>query len=130
MAKCCQPIPPEPITGFITRGQGVTIHRADCIQVLNISEPERLIAVEWGETAAVYPIPIVLKAYRRPNIIEEIVAILRGQKINTPKTKSTSVGNIMTISLVVEVKSLEQLNWLLQKLESLPNVVEAYRQRW
>mgnify|MGYP002622969760 CR=1 FL=1 len=130
MAKCCQPIPPEPITGFITRGQGVTIHRSDCVQVQNISEPERLIAVEWGNDAAVYPIPIVLKAYRRPNIIEEIVAILRGQKINTPKTKTTSVGNIMTISLVVEVKSLEQLNWLLQKLESLPNVVEAYRQRW
>jgi GTP pyrophosphokinase len=130
MAKCCQPIPPEPITGFITRGQGVTIHRTDCKQVLNISEPERLIAVEWGDDAAVYPIPIVLKAYRRPNIIEEIVAILRGQKINAPKTKTTSVGNIMTISLVVEVKSLEQLNWLLQKLESLPNVIEAYRQRW
>ncbi len=130
MAKCCQPIPPEPITGFITRGQGVTIHRADCTQVLNISEPERLIKVEWGEDSAVYPIPIVLKAYRRPNIIEEIVAILRGQKINAPKTKTTSVGNVMTISLVVEVKSLEQLNWLLQKLESLPNVIEAYRQRW
>ena len=130
MAKCCQPIPPEPITGFITRGQGVTIHRADCKQVLNISEPERLIKVEWGDNTAVYPIPIVAKAYRRPNIIEEIVTILRGQKINTPKTKTTSIGNIMTISLVVEVKSLEQLNWLLQKLETLPNVLEAHRQRW
>ena len=72
----------------------------------------------------------MLKAYRRPNIIEEIVAILRGQRINTPKTKTTSVGNIMTISLMVEVHSLEQLNWLLQKLESLPNVIEAHRQRW
>ncbi|MBK7894185.1 MAG: bifunctional (p)ppGpp synthetase/guanosine-3',5'-bis(diphosphate) 3'-pyrophosphohydrolase [Candidatus Promineifilaceae bacterium] len=130
MAKCCQPIPPEPITGFITRGQGVTIHRADCKQIENTSEPERLIAVEWGDDSAVYPIPIVLKAYRRPNIIEEIVAILRGQRINTPKTKTTSVGNIMTISLMVEVNSLEQLNWLLQKLESLPNVIEAHRQRW
>lgn len=130
MAKCCQPIPPEPITGFITRGQGVTIHRTDCVQVKNTSEPERLITVEWGDDSAVYPIPIVLKAYRRPNIIEEIVSILRGQKINTPKTKTTSIGNIMTISLVVEVNSLEQLNWLLQKLESLPNVVEAHRQRW
>ncbi|MCA9954245.1 MAG: bifunctional (p)ppGpp synthetase/guanosine-3',5'-bis(diphosphate) 3'-pyrophosphohydrolase [Anaerolineales bacterium] len=130
MAKCCQPIPPEPITGFITRGQGVTIHRTDCVQVKNTSEPERLITVEWGDDSAVYPIPIVLKAYRRPNIIEEIVSILRGQKINTPKTKTTSIGNIMTISLVVEVNSLDQLNWLLQKLESLPNVVEAHRQRW
>ncbi|WP_420644736.1 RelA/SpoT family protein [Candidatus Leptofilum sp.] len=130
MAKCCQPIPPEAIVGFITRGQGVTIHRADCKQVKNTSEPERLIDVAWGNDSAVYPIPIVLKAYRRPNIIEEIVAILRGQRINTPKTKTTSVGNIMTISLVVEVKSLEQLNWLLQKLESLPNVIEAHRQRW
>jgi GTP pyrophosphokinase len=130
MAKCCQPIPPELITGFITRGQGVTIHRADCKQVQNTSEPERLIRVEWGDETTVYPIPIVLKAYRRPNIIEEIVAILRGQRINTPKTKTTSVGNIMTISLMVEVKSLEQLNWLLQKLEGLPNVIEAHRQRW
>ncbi|MCA9896996.1 MAG: bifunctional (p)ppGpp synthetase/guanosine-3',5'-bis(diphosphate) 3'-pyrophosphohydrolase [Ardenticatenaceae bacterium] len=130
MAKCCQPIPPEPITGFITRGQGVTIHRSDCKEVINTTEPERLIDVDWGDDTAVYPIPIVLKAYRRPNIIEEIVAILRGQRINTPKTKSTSVGNIMTISLIVEVKSLEQLNWLLQKLESLPNVIEAHRQRW
>ena len=130
MAKCCQPIPPEPITGFITRGQGITIHRADCKQVAAISEPERLIDVEWGDDTAVYPIPVVVKAYRRPNIIEEIVAILRGQRINTPKTKTTSIGNIMTISLVVEVKSLDQLNWLLQKLESLPNIIEAHRQRW
>lgn len=130
MAKCCQPIPPEDIIGFITRGQGVTIHRADCKQVEVTSEPERLIAVEWGDETAVYPIPIVAKAYRRPNIIEEIVAILRGQKINTPKTNTTSVGSIMTISLLVEVKSLDQLNWLLQKLESLPNVIEAHRQRW
>ena len=130
MAKCCQPIPPEPITGFITRGQGITIHRADCKQVAAISEPERLIDVEWGDDAAVYPIPVVLKAYRRPNIIEEIVSILRGQRINVPKTKTTSIGHVMTISLVVEVKSLDQLNWLLQKLESLPNVIEAHRQRW
>ncbi|MCP4415977.1 MAG: bifunctional (p)ppGpp synthetase/guanosine-3',5'-bis(diphosphate) 3'-pyrophosphohydrolase [Chloroflexi bacterium] len=130
IAKCCQPIPPEAITGFITRGQGITIHRADCKQVAAISEPERLIAVEWGDEAAVYPIPLVLKAYRRPNIIEEIVAILRRRKINAPKTKTTSIGNVMTISLVVEVNSLDQLNWLLQKLEALPNVIEANRRRW
>lgn len=130
IANCCQPIPPEEIIGFITRGQGVTIHRADCKQVAAISEPERLIEVAWGDETAVYPIPVVVKAYRRPNIIEEIVAILRGRRINTPKTKTTSVGNIMTISLIVEVNSLEQLNWLLQKLEALPNVIEAHRQRW
>lgn len=130
MAKCCRPIPPEKIKGFITRGQGITIHRADCNQVAAISEPERLIDVEWGDEAAVYPIPLILKAYRRPNIIEEIIAILRGRKINAPKTKTTSIGNIMTISLIVEVNSLDQLNWLLQKLEALPNVIEAHRQRW
>ncbi len=130
IAKCCQPIPPEKIKGFTTRGQGITIHRADCKQITSTSEPERLIDVEWGDDTAVYPIPLVLKAYRRPNIIEEVVAILRGRKINAPKTKTTSIGNIMTISLIVEVNSLEQLNWLLQKLEALPNVIEAHRQRW
>jgi (p)ppGpp synthase/HD superfamily hydrolase len=62
-------------------------------------------------------------------LIDEIVSTLRGQQINVTKTKSTSDGTFTTVFLVAEVVSLEQLNWLLQKLENLPNVLEAYRQR-
>lgn len=130
MAGCCTPIPPEPIIGYITRGQGVTIHRQDCTQVAAITEPERLIEVDWGTEMETFPIPIVVKAYRRANLIDEIVSTLRGQQINVTKTKTMYDGTISSIYLMVEVVSLEQLNWLLKKLENLPNVVEAYRQRW
>jgi RelA/SpoT family (p)ppGpp synthetase len=128
MAGCCNPIAPESIIGYITRGHGVTIHRRNCSQLEHL-EPERLIDVEWGETDT-YPIPIVVKAYRRPNLVDDIVAILRGQKINVPKTKMTTSRSIVTIYLVVEVSDLDQLNWLLERFEKLTNVIEAYRQRW
>ena len=128
MAGCCHPIPPEPIIGYITRGQGVTIHRMDCAQAAAITERERIIEVGWGTEMAAFPIPVIVKAYRRANLIDEIVSTLRGQQINV--TKTTFDGSLSTIFLVAEVTSLVQLNWLLQKLENLPNVVEAYRQRW
>lgn len=130
MAGCCHPIPPEPIIGYITRGQGVTIHRMDCAQAAAITERERIIEVGWGTEMETFPIPVIVKAYRRANLIDEIVSTLRGQQINVTKTKTIADGSLSTIFLVVEVTSLEQLNWLLQKLENLPNVVEAYRQRW
>jgi GTP pyrophosphokinase len=130
MAGCCDPIPPEPIIGYVTRGQGVTIHRQDCKQVQAITERERLIEVNWGTETEAYPIPMVIKAYRRPDLIEDIVNILRGQQLNVPKTKTTTTRSLITIYLMVDVASLEQLNWLLQKFESLPNVIEAHRQRW
>ncbi len=131
MAGCCNPIPPEPIVGFITRGHGVTIHRRDCKQLEAISDRERIIKeVDWGVEAATYPIPIVVQAFRRANLVDEMSSILRGQRINAPKTKTVTTESQLSVYLVAEVNSLEQLNWLLQKFEGLPNVIEAKRQRW
>lgn len=130
MAGCCHPIPPEPIVGYITRGKGVTIHRRNCKQLEDITEPERLIEVDWGVEQETYPIPIVVRAIRRSGLIDEMNDVLRGQNINVPKTKRTTKGGLMTIYLVAEVTSLEQLNWLLQKFDNLDNVIQAQRQRW
>ena len=133
VAKCCNPIPPEPIIGYITRGQGVTVHSQSCQEIARLSEkePERLIDVSWGEEAETYPIPIIVEAYRRPRLIDDVQNVLRGQQIPTPKTKTLSSEDGMSaIYLIVEVVSLEQLNWLLNKLENLPNVTSAKRQRW
>jgi GTP pyrophosphokinase len=130
MGGCCNPIPPEPIIGYVTRGHGVTVHRQSCKQLQAITERERLIEVSWGSEAETYPIPIVIKAYRRPGLIDDMVAILRGQQINVPKTKTTTANSIVTVYLEAEVTSLDQLNWLLKKFENLPNVIEAHRQRW
>lgn len=130
MAGCCNPIPPEPIIGYVTRGRGVTIHTKECKQLLATNEPERWIEVEWGLDEQAFPIPIVIKAYRRPGLMDDIANILKGQNINLAKTKTTTANSIATIFMVAEVTSLDQLNWILGKFEKLNNVIEVSRQRW
>lgn len=129
-AGCCSPIPPEPIMGYITRGKGITVHRADCNTLKNISDKERLIEVEWGVEEERYPIPIVIRAYHRAGLVEDISNILRGRKINAPRTKKTTSNSITTVYLVAEVKDLAELEWLLERIDKLPNVLEVQRQRW
>ena len=130
LAACCHPIAPEPIIGYITRGQGVTIHAQSCDQLKGITDKERLIEVEWGTGGEKYPIPIVVTAYRRGGLIEDLVSTLRGQQINVPKTKLVTTDNIMKVYLIAEVADITQLNWLLAKLENLPKVIKAQRQSW
>ena len=131
MAGCCNPIPPEPIVGYITRGHGVTIHTQECLQLAAITDRERIITeVDWGQEMETFPIPIVVQAYRRPNLVDDMAGILRGQQIVAPKTKTVTSDSELTVYLVVEVSSLKQLNWLLKKFEALPNVIEVRRQRW
>ncbi len=130
MAACCHPIAPEPIIGYITRGQGVTIHAQSCDQLKGITDKERLIEVDWGTGGDKYPIPIVVTAYRRGGLIEDLVSTLRGQQINVPKTKLVTTDNIMKVYLIAEVADITQLNWLLTKLENLPKVIKAQRQSW
>lgn len=130
IAKCCSPIAPEPIIGFITRGEGVTIHAQDCKVLKNISEKERLIEVDWGTQDERYPIPIVVTSYRHGSLVEDIVTILRGQQINVTSTKMVPSDNIMKVYLIAEVADINQLNWLLKKLDALPKVIKAERQKW
>ncbi len=130
MAGCCNPIAPEPIIGYITRGEGITIHSRDCKQVEGIKDRERLIEVDWGTEAETYPVPIVITAYRRGGLIEDMVNTLRGRQIKVPKTKLVTSDTTMTVYLIAEVADIEQLNWVLVKLDNMPNVIEAKRQRW
>lgn len=130
LAGCCNPIPPDPIIGYITRGQGVTIHSQSCDQLKGLADTERLIEVDWGSGGEKYPIPIVVTAFRRGSLIEDLVSTLRGQQINVPKTKLVTVDNIMKVYLIAEVADINQLNWLLAKLGNLPKVIKVQRQSW
>ena len=130
MARCCNPIPPEPIMGYITRGRGVTIHTQHCKQLLLTKEPERWIEVDWGLDSATFPIPIVVTAYRRSGLLEDIANILKGQNINLSKTESVSFDGGIEVHMIAEISTLDQLNWMLGKMEKLPNVLEARRQTW
>jgi GTP pyrophosphokinase len=130
MAGCCNPIPPEPIVGYITRGRGVTIHTKECHQLMATKEPERWIEVEWGIEEETYPIPIIIKAFRRPGLMDDIANILKGHSVNLVKTKTTTSNSVSTINMIAEVSSLDQLNWILGKFERLTNVIEVRRERW
>ncbi len=130
MAGCCNPIPPEPIIGFITRYTGVTIHRAGCREVEAITERERLIEVDWGDEVETFPIPIVVEAYQRGKLLEDVSNILNGQHITATKMKTIIEGGIASIYLVVSVTSMDQLQWLLNRLAAVQNVVYAQRQQW
>lgn len=130
LARCCTPVPNEPIVGYITRGQGITIHARDCKQVAAITDRERLIEVEWGTEEERHPVAIVVKAVPRSSLIEDIVNLLRGEQVTVPKTKMITADSVTTIYMIAEVKDLTQLSYLLQRLKSLPNVFKATRQRW
>lgn len=135
MANCCQPVPPEPIIGYVTRGRGVSIHHKECDQFKKqaMKEPGRVIEVSWGidKDNAFYEIPLVVQAFRAPELAESIATMVSGRQIAIPRTKSVSDGRgLTTVYLVVTVKDLQDLEWFMQKVKHMSHVLEVKRQRW
>jgi GTP pyrophosphokinase len=131
-ARCCRPVPPEPIVGYITQGRGVTIHRQDCGNLLGLHRrhPERILAISWGRSdAASYPVDLSLHAFDRSGLIRDISAVLADADTNITDIKShadrKSLQVVMEIS--VEVSDLPTLSTIISKLEQLPNVVSVRR---
>lgn len=134
MAGCCQPVPGDPIIGYITIGRGVTIHRQDCNNALNLQElePERLIEVNWGYSPEyMYPVEIIITAYDRSGLLRDITIVLANERVNvlSVQTRTSKEDNIANMLLTVEVQSLQQLSKVLAKVNQLPNVVEVARYR-
>jgi GTP pyrophosphokinase len=133
LASCCNPVPGDPVVGFITVGRGVSIHHEDCsnLQHLQQAEPNRIIEVAWGARKSTYPVNIVIQAYDREGLLRDITNILSNEKINVLAVNTQSDENeyIATLSLKIEISSLEDLGRLLSKVKHLPNVVEAFRIR-
>jgi GTP pyrophosphokinase len=132
LARCCNPVPNDPIIGYITRGRGVTIHRQDCGNVLRLQGEERarLIEVEWGASANDnYPVDITIEAYDRSGLLRDITTLLANEKINvTGVTTVTDPGDgIARMSLSLLITDISQLSRVLSQIGQLPNVVEARR---
>jgi GTP pyrophosphokinase len=134
MAKCCHPVPGDPVAGYVTRGRGVTIHRDDCSQVVHwqAESNPRLLKVNWGEKPTTnYSVRILLRAFDRRDLIRDISTVL-----STADTQVTDISSRLdetrdevTIRLKVRVKDYEQLSELLSRLGKVPNVTEARRLR-
>jgi GTP pyrophosphokinase len=132
MARCCHPVPHDPIIGYITRGRGVTIHRRDCGNVLRLQgdDLDRLIEVEWGhESEQGYITDITVEAYDRPGLLRDITAVLANEKINLNgvSTATDERDGIARMSLSLEITDIAQLSRVLTQISQLPNVVEAQR---
>jgi GTP diphosphokinase / guanosine-3',5'-bis(diphosphate) 3'-diphosphatase len=127
MAKCCNPMPGDPVVGFITRGRGATIHRQDCPNILATKDRERLLQVGWGHVERTYPVPIQIKAYDRQGLVSDISNLLSDESINIADVKVNVNRSMADLRLIIEVKDLTQLSRILARIENLPNIMEAHR---
>ena len=132
MAKCCKPLPGDPIVGYITRGQGVTVHRRDCHNALNYvsASPERLVEVDWGEReSGAYPVDVYIEAYDRQGLLRDITTLLANENINVLGINSLSDPEHHTAAMVIslEVGDISTLSKILAKINQLRNVTEVRR---
>ena len=132
IAKCCNPMPGDPIVGYITRGRGATIHRSDCPNILGSSEKERLVKVSWGSHARTFPVPIRITAFDRQGLMGDISNMLTTEgvniiSVNVRVNQDKVQADTANIKLIVEVRDLAHLSRLLTRLETLDNVLDAQR---
>jgi len=128
LANCCQPLPGDPIVGYITRSRGVTVHRLDCYNILHEDEKERLVPVEWGERAEFYPVSIHVEGWDRVGLLRDISTVVAEEKMNiTSASVSEGDSNTSSINLIVETRDMTQLSRLLARIEGVRGVTSALR---
>ena len=127
--KCCHPIPGDPITGFITRGKGVTVHLKNCQTVLNERETARMIEVEWeSQVQQTYPISIRIEAYDRTGLLSDITQVVAENKVNIMSANvSVTPDRTATVKATLEVASVAQLARVMSRLEQLKDIITVSR---
>lgn len=125
LARCCRPAPPDPISGYITKGRGVSIHRSDCKSYAGLvaSQPERAIEVDWGQTAeALYPIDLAVTASERSNLLRDISEVFARLRVNVVGVSSQSRRSLTQLLFTVEVRDGEQIGRIISALQEIPGV--------
>jgi len=127
-SKCCNPLPGDPITGYITQGQGVTIHRKNCINVMKMSQ-ERLIEVQWGaEYTESYPASIRIKTDDRFGLLADIASVISKNKANILNAKTdTADTGVAMLYFTVMVESSSQLRKIMSELRRVKKVMDVKR---
>ncbi len=132
MARCCAPVPPEAIGGYVTAGRGVTVHRANCANLLRMRSlnAQRVLAVEWHVAAGtVMPVRIRVEAYDRRGLLRDVSDVMALEKLSIEGVNSDTdpADRIATIVMRTAVRDTEQLARVLQRLGAVPNVLTAQR---
>jgi GTP pyrophosphokinase len=130
LAKCCTPVPGDPIVGFVTRGSGVSVHRADCTNVKSLqSDPERLIEVEWAPTTkGVFLVQIQVEALDRSGLLSDVTRVLSEHHVNIlSATVSTTNDRLALSRFVFEMGDIVHLDRVLNAVRRIDAVYDVYR---
>jgi len=129
LAKCCKPVPPDPIRGFVTRGRGVSIHRQDCasLERLAQTDPARLIDTQWGTTAGAYSVDMVVTASDRPGLLRDMGDALARERINVTAVRTQSRDELAFMRFSFEVADVAQLKRAFAVVREVAGVIRVAR---
>jgi GTP pyrophosphokinase len=130
LARCCKPVPPDRIAGFVTKGRGVSIHRRDCTSLARLlaRAPERRIAADWGAQAdRTFPVDILVQATDRQGLLRDVTEILSREKINVTSISTQTRHSVASMQFTVEVDHADHLHRALAMLKEVRGVMAAAR---
>ncbi|HEY8855952.1 MAG TPA: TGS domain-containing protein, partial [Rugosibacter sp.] len=134
IGRCCKPIPPDVIAGFVTRGKGISIHRVECENFRNMvaRNPERAIEATWGvpadiRTEAIYPVDVHVDANDRQGLLRDISELLTRQKVNVTAVKTQSKNGMARMNFTLELAGGESLRKIMAQLAEISGVVSVKR---
>jgi GTP pyrophosphokinase len=129
LAKCCKPVPPDPIRGFVTRGKGVSVHREDCASLKRLAErqPERLIEAQWGAGPGSYTVEMAVTATDRRGLLRDIGDALAREKINVTAVRTQSRDELAFMRFTFDVSDLPQLKRAFTIVRALKGVIRVAR---
>jgi GTP pyrophosphokinase len=128
-ARCCNPVPGDEIIGYITKGRGISVHRADCLNI-NFSsiEKDRLVKVEWVRNKELfYPVKIKITADDRTNLVSDIMYIFSNLKISVTALHAVTNNNVANINITLSINSLDQFKEIIKRIERLKSVLTVKR---
>jgi GTP pyrophosphokinase len=130
LARCCKPAPPDRISGFVTKGRGVSVHRRECQSLARMIErsPERIIAADWGDSGArAYPVDIVVRGNDRQGLLRDVSEALVRQKTNVIAAKTQNRDDVASMYFTIEVRDIDQLQRALSAIEDVRGVLSSAR---
>jgi guanosine-3',5'-bis(diphosphate) 3'-pyrophosphohydrolase len=127
LAACCNPLPGDDIIGFITRSQGISVHRKDCPNIAGLKEKERLIEVKWGQVHDVYPVNVEIEAWNRVGVLRDIAAVIAEENVNISTITTEEHGDASSVFLTLNINDISQLTHLLSRVRSVRGVSSATR---
>ncbi len=130
LARCCMPVPGDSIIGFITRNEGVSVHRVDCLNMINLQrkEPERVVEVEWTSAKGLFMVKIQVEALDRPHLLSDVTRVLSDHGVNILSGAiATGSDRVATSQFSFEMADPQHLNTLLSAVRKIDGVFDVYR---